>query len=69
MNGSKGFLSSKGIWGGLLSMAGGLSFAGYTLSADDAASIVPLLQGIGTAFAGLLAIYGRVKASKRIGPA
>lgn len=64
---TKGFFESTGVWGGLLSLVGGVSFAGYSLTAEDAASIVPLAQGIVGAVGGLVAIYGRVKATKRIG--
>ena len=68
MNGTKSFLTSKAVWGGMTALVGGgFSLAGYALSADDAVSAVGLLQGVAASFGGLLAIYGRVKASKRIG--
>lgn len=68
MNGTKSFLTSKGIWGGLAAVAGGgFGFAGYALSPSDAVALIGLAQGIVSSVGGLLAIYGRVKASKRIG--
>ena len=66
---TKSFFQSTGIWGGLVSLVGGVSFAGYSLTAEDAASAMSLMQGIVAAVGGLIAIYGRVKATKRIGRA
>lgn len=68
LSGTKSFLTSKGVWGGLIALAGGgLGIGGYTLSETDAASAVELVTGIVSAVGGLWAIYGRIKATKRIG--
>lgn len=68
MNGKKSFLTSKTILGGLLALGGGgFGIAGYTMSAEDVRSTVELTQSIVVAGGGLLAIFGRVVASKQIG--
>lgn len=67
LTGIKNLLSSKTIWGALLAVAaGGLSLAGYTISAEDQASLTELVSGAGATIGGILALYGRIKASKRI---
>jgi hypothetical protein len=43
-----------------------LGLAHYTLTPADAASAVDLVSGIASAIGGLVAIYGRVVASKKI---
>lgn len=64
----KSWMNSKGVWGGIVAAAGGLLALGhYTLSAQDAATAVDLLSGVASAVGGLIAIYGRVVASKKIG--
>ena len=68
MDGVKGFFESKAIWGGIAALAaGGVGIGGYTMSADDARQAILLVQGIMSSLAGLVAIWGRVKATKRIG--
>ena len=68
MSGLKNLLASKTIWGALLAVAAGvLSMAGYTISADDQATLTGLVSGAGATIGGLLALYGRIKASKKIG--
>ena len=68
MDGFKSLLSSKTIWGALVAMfAGGLSLAGYSISAEDQALSLDLIAGAASTFGGAFAIYGRVKATKRIG--
>ncbi len=44
-----------------------LTLGHYTLSPADAAQAVDLLSGIAGAVGGLIAIYGRVVATKKIG--
>lgn len=68
MNGTKSPFKSKGVLGGVAALlAGGGGFLGYTISADDITSGFLLAQSIASSVGGLLAIYGRIKASKRIG--
>jgi hypothetical protein len=68
MEGIKGFLESKAVWGGIVALAGSaLGIGHYTLSTADAAQAVELVVSITTAVGSLVAIYGRVVASKKIG--
>ena len=64
----KSLIASKTFWGAMVGIAGGLLALGhYTLSADDAKQSVELITGIVTNVGSLIAIYGRVVASKKIG--
>jgi hypothetical protein len=59
---------SKTFWGAIVALCGSaLSLAHYTLTPADAAQAIDLVSGIATAVGGLIAIYGRVVATKRIG--
>ena len=64
----KTLLSSKTFWGAFVAvLAGALSLFGYQLAAEDQAQLVNAVSGIAAALGGLVAIYGRIVASKRIG--
>ncbi|WP_146590773.1 hypothetical protein [Puniceibacterium confluentis] len=64
----KSFLASRTIWGAAIAVAPQvLSLLGLTVTADDAAETARLIEAIVTAAGGLLAIYGRVTATKGIG--
>jgi hypothetical protein len=64
----KSLFSSKTFWGAFVAvLAGALSLFGYELAAADQAELVNAISGIAAAAGGLLAIYGRIVASKRIG--
>lgn len=68
MNDFKGMLASKTVWGGLVALlAGVLGLFGYTVGAEDQATLVELAAGIASAVGGLVAIVGRVVATKKIG--
>lgn len=68
LTGTKTFLKSRGVVGGLGALAAGLAgLAGYTVTETDAANAYQLVTAIVSSVGGLLAIYGRVKATKRIG--
>lgn len=66
----KGFFASKTIWGAFLSIASIMpslaAVVGYQITPEDSAGTVTALQAIGVAAGNLIAIYGRVVASKRI---
>jgi len=65
---TKSFLQSKGVWGGLIAFiaaAGGI--AGYSVSAEDMDTLSTLVPSIAGIVGAVIAIYGRVKASKQIG--
>jgi hypothetical protein len=64
----KPLVESKTFWGAIMALVGGgLGIGHYTLSAADAAHAVDLITGIVSAVGGLIAIVGRVKATKQIG--
>jgi hypothetical protein len=64
----KSIFLSRTFWGALASVAAGLlALFGYELGAADRAGLVEAVSGLGATLGGLVAIWGRVKASKRIG--
>lgn len=67
MTGYKGFLVSKGVWGAIIALigaaAGGL---GYSVSDADLQGAVEAVSSIVTALGALLALYGRITATKQI---
>ncbi len=64
----KALTQSKTFWGAVVALGGSaLSLGHYTLSPADAAQAIDLLSGIAGAAGGLIAIYGRVAATKKIG--
>ncbi len=68
MNGFKPLIESRTFWGAVMSLAGsGLAAGHYTLTPADAASAVDIIVSIISGIGGLIAIYGRVAASKKIG--
>lgn len=68
MNDFKNILASKTVWGGLIAVAAGLAgIFGYTIGAEDQVAIVEAVTAIGSAIGGAIAIYGRIKATKKIG--
>ncbi len=68
MAGAKPLIQSKTFWGAVVALGGGAVTLGhYTLTPADAAQAVDLLSGIAGAVGGLIAIYGRVVATQKIG--
>ncbi len=68
MNNFKGMLSSKGVWGGLIVVLSALlGMFGYTIGLEDQQALTDAVSQIGAIAGGLLAIYGRITATKRIG--
>lgn len=68
MNDFKGVLASKTVWGGIIALiAGVLGIFGYTLGAEDQATLVETITAIASAVGGLIAIIGRIVATKQIG--
>lgn len=69
----KAWYMSKGVWGGVIAFLGVIAtrFFGIQINADDQIIITNyLVTGIGQGAAmigGLLAIWGRIKATKKIG--
>ena len=68
MSNFKGVLSSKGVWGGLIVVLSALlGMFGYTIGLEDQQALTDAVSQFGAMVGGLLAIYGRVTATKRIG--
>jgi uncharacterized membrane protein HdeD (DUF308 family) len=64
----KHWWESKAVWGGVVALiAGILGVFGVAVSTAEQGLLVESLTGIAAAVGGLLAIYGRIKASKSIG--
>jgi len=64
----KTLTQSKTFWGAVVALAGSaLTLGHYSLSPADAARTVDLLSGAASAVGGLVAIYGRMVATKKIG--
>jgi hypothetical protein len=67
MNEFKALTESKTFWGAIVALAGSaLTLGRYTLTPADAAQAVDLLSSMAGAVGGLIAIYGRVVATKKI---
>lgn len=67
MDETKSWYMSKTVWGGLIAVAAGAAGAfGYTIAPDDQAQIVDAVVVVATVIGGLLAVFGRVKASKAV---
>lgn len=63
----KPFYASKTLWGGFAALIGGaINLNHCTISPTDAAQLVDLLGSLASAVGGILAILGRVSASKKI---
>jgi uncharacterized membrane protein HdeD (DUF308 family) len=68
MDEAKPLIQSKTFWGAVVALGGAaLALGHYTLTPADAAQAVDLLSGVAGAVGGLIAIYGRVVATKKIG--
>lgn len=67
MNGTKSLFQSKGVWGGLIAAGAGIGqLFGYGISAADARELTELVQGLVASIGGILAVYGRIKATQKI---
>ena len=69
MDGSKAWYASSGVWGGVLAVAAPIAgvVLKVSIGGDEIALAAEALAAIGGGVGGLLAIYGRVKATQRIG--
>lgn len=65
---TKPIWQSKTVWGaGVAILASLAGLFGYTFSPDDQGVLIELITTVVTAGGGLLAVYGRVVATKPIG--
>jgi hypothetical protein len=68
LNGTKSPFQSRGVWGGIVAIIAMVaSMVGYTLTDADQAALTLLLPGIVSGVGGVLAIIGRIGATKKIG--
>lgn len=69
MFGSKAWYASSGVWGGVLAVAAPIASVVLKVSigGDDIALAAEALAEIGGGVGGLVAIVGRLKATRRIG--
>lgn len=65
---SKSWLASKGVWGGIIAVAASIvgQLLGLTITEADVTQTVQHVSDLISAAGGLLAIYGRIKATKVI---
>lgn len=71
MDQTKQWYQSSAVWGGILAVLAP-AIAGIfhvTISTADTAQLADLLGAAGGVIGGLIAVYGRVKATKKIGTA
>ncbi len=65
---SKSWWQSKTVWGGIIALlAGVLGLFGYNLVEADQAQLVEIGSGAAVVVGSLIAIVGRVRASKVVG--
>ena len=63
----KSIFASRTFWGGLLAIAAGvLGFFGYELGGGDQAALIDAGAAAAASLGGVIAIWGRVKATKEI---
>lgn len=68
MKNVKSFLRSKTIWGAAIAVAPPVAnLLGYTISGADVAQVTSSVDAIVTGAGALLAVFGRVTATKFIG--
>ena len=67
MTESKKWWESKTVWGGIIAVLSAIAGAfGYAVSPDMQAELASNVTAIGGAVGGVLAVYGRVKATKSV---
>ena len=68
MEDNKSWWMSKTVWGGIIALiAGAAGVFGYTLLPEDQAALVDGGAALAASIGGVIAIWGRVRASKQIG--
>jgi uncharacterized membrane protein len=67
MDEMKSWYMSKAVWGGLIAVAAGIAGAfGLTIGQEEQAQLVDIIVVLATSAGGLLAVIGRVKATKEV---
>ena len=68
MEGVKSLFESRTFWGAVIAVLSALAgFIGYTVAAEDQAALIEHVSTITGVIGGLIAIWGRIKATKMIG--
>lgn len=64
---TKSMLSSRAVWGGIIAVLAGIAnIFGYALAPADQAVLVDTVTGVVGSVGGLIAVYGRVTATRQI---
>jgi hypothetical protein len=64
---TKPALGSAGVWGGLIAaMGGGVVIGGVLITPEHVNEALQLIAAAAAAIGGLLSLYGRVRATRRI---
>lgn len=68
MTDSKSLFLSRGVWGGAIAVLAALAgLVGYQVTPDQQAELVETGALIVSGIGGLIALWGRISATKRIG--
>jgi hypothetical protein len=68
LSGAKSILASKTVWGGVLALLPVIvSGFGYAISGADTAQLQSLIPELVSAVGGIIAIFGRIVATKQVG--
>ena len=66
----KSIFASKTVWGAIIAVGAGIAgFFGFAIESTDQAQLAEIGVSVASMAGGLIAIFGRVKASKKIGKA
>ena len=64
---TKPALQSSGVWGGIIAVLAGIAgLFGYSITEADQATLTQAIASVGALFGGAYAIWGRIRATKRI---
>lgn len=65
---TKSIWASTTVWGGIVALLAGIAaIFGVTISEADQSILTEALLGISSALGGIIAIWGRIRATKQIG--
>lgn len=68
MEQTKSMFASKTIWGGIIIVLAAVAgLLGYSIAPDDQAAIASYIDNMVMTVGGLLVIWGRITATKKIG--
>lgn len=65
---TKSIFASKGVWGGAIAVLAALAgLFGYAVSPEQQAQIVETVALVASGMGGLVSLWGRIAATRRIG--